>query len=65
MTDTPQPWCPLCRPEADQILELLETVWCGRHAPGREGLDDAGFRADAEALVTNNAWCALIHGRED
>jgi len=61
MSDETRVWCPSCEPLADQIAEMLETVFCGRHAPSREGLDDAGVVQTPEANVTNAQWCNLLH----
>ena len=63
MSDTPRAFCPGCEPDADECAEFLVVVHCGRHYPERAGLDDAGVVADAEVPVTNQQWCALLHGR--
>jgi len=64
MSDTPLVWCPGCRPEADQIAEMLETLWCGTHMPERAGADDGavsfGLDPGTEA-EQSRALCAFVH----
>jgi len=64
MSDEPRVWCPLCEPDADEFVELLERQWCGSHTPDRAGTDDVlawcshGISTDAEI---SRAFCNLIH----
>ena len=62
-------YCPACEPDADTLLEILETQWCALHMPLREGVDDA--RVMSDAMLTGSAeaggdenrrWCDVIHG---
>jgi hypothetical protein len=62
MSDTPRSYCNGCEPDADEFAEFLILVHCGRHYPSASGLDDAGVVSSPEEKVTNQQWCALLHG---
>jgi hypothetical protein len=64
MSDIPRPCCPGCEPEADQILDHLEIMFCGTHMPGRAGADDgrASFALDAPSEAEQSrALCGFVH----
>jgi hypothetical protein len=33
-------YCPGCEPDADPFAEILDVVWCGKHYPAADGVDD-------------------------
>jgi hypothetical protein len=63
-------WCPVCEPERDPSREILDTRWCGRHEPSREGTADdgvpksEGYMSGAHEAGgdSNAAACALVRG---
>ena len=48
-------WCPGCDLEADPTRDILQVHWCFRHAPSRDGLDDAHVTVDMIAGVNGEA----------
>src|SRR5262249_25448059 len=61
-------YCPDCEPDADPCKEILDTRWCDRHTPARDGRDDDAVAAasymsgSAEAGDwSNRAMCEFIH----
>ena len=61
-------YCPGCEPNADPIEEILDTRWCDRHAPVRDGSEDEGVLASAYLSGSaeaggedNRLWCDFIH----
>ena len=72
LAETPnlgRPWCPSCEPDADQVLEILDTRWCSAHSETPRGLEDgavAGERylsGSSEAGADGAAWAELFHRR--
>lgn len=70
LADTPnlgRPWCPACEPEADQVLEILDTRWCSAHSGIPRGLEDGAVAGDSylsgstEAGADGAAWAELFH----
>lgn len=72
--DTPRvgrTWCPGCEPDVDPLEEILDVIYCDKHAPPRDGVDDDSvdttgyFAASAEAVGSegNTSACNLIHRR--
>ena len=69
--DTPnlgRRYCPACEPEADVMLEILETSWCGEHLPSPRGAEDDNVVA--QSYLSGSAesggedarrMCELIH----
>lgn len=74
LPDTPvvgRAYCPGCEPDADPSREVLDTRWCEKHAPTREGKDDDVIRSSAYLSgsaeaggVENATWCDVVHGRK-
>lgn len=71
ISDSPivaRPWCPLCEPNRDPTVEILDTRYCDQHTLARKGLDDdtvvlrdyihGSTEAGGQA---NRLWCQLLH----
>jgi hypothetical protein len=73
LPDTPsvaRAYCPVCEPEADPSVEILDVRWCSSHTPASGGVDDESVTVDAylsggvEAGGDDNRrWCELLHRR--
>lgn len=61
-----RPWCPVCEPEADPTMEILETHRCGLHQLDFTGYDDlgtfsGGYKQAGDA--NNRVFCNWLHRR--
>ncbi len=64
-----RPWCPVCEPDRNPAEEILDTRYCGLHAPSYVGADDAGvvygYLASSSSEAGgegNRVICDLVHG---
>ena len=72
LTDSPylaRRWCPACESDRNFVEEILETQYCGLHAPSCAGAEDAGVVYGYLSSGTSEAGgegnrilCHFLHG---
>jgi hypothetical protein len=70
LADTPMVarlYCPVCEPNADPSVDILDVLYCEYHLPPRGGVDDASvvpgsyLSGHGEAGgEENRRWCDLL-----